>query len=161
MKYIKRQRLKYYDPDPPLQGFSPVAYATIRRSDGTLHHLAVSFLNEDGEWQGEQAWFPNYSAHSRISFKPEKGDAFSMLETHLGSIADFRAVEDKPGIFDVFGFDSDADRARENADIKVVELRESLDEFDLGKHLKVVTPAEKPELPYMGEREPPFVEPKP
>jgi hypothetical protein len=84
-----------------------------------------------------------------------------MLKTHLGSNSDFRSVEGKPGMFDVFGFDEKADQARANADVRVQELRKSLDQFDLGKYLKVVSPAVKPEVPYMGENEPPFVPEKP
>lgn len=116
---------------------------------------------KNGHWIVSEAWFPAYGAFSRIEFKPENGDAVTILKTHLGSTTDFRAVTEKPGFFDVYGFVTDADGARENADKRVQELGKSLGQFDLGKYLKVISPAEKPEVPYMGENEPPFVPEKP
>ena len=84
-----------------------------------------------------------------------------MLKTHLGKNTDFRAVENKLGEFDVFGFGEDADDARTHADMCVENLRVSLKKFGLDTALKVISPAVIPEAPYMAEDEPPFVEPKP
>ena len=136
--------------------FSPIVYATIRKSDETLTRLIVRFMNYNGSWFGSAVWFPNYRAFSRIEFKPDKGDAANILKTHLGMSTDFRAAENKPGEFDIFGFDKNADIARANAAARVEELRVSLEKFNLGKYLKVVSPADKPEIPYMGENEPLF-----
>jgi len=141
--------------------FSPVVYTTIRKSDGTLTRVCVKFENYDGRWAGSDLWFPNYRAFCRVEFKPDKGDAATMLKTHLGKNTDFRAVENKLGEFDVFGFGEDADDARTHADMCVENLRVSLKKFGLDTALKVISPAVIPEAPYMAEDEPPFVEPKP
>jgi hypothetical protein len=141
--------------------FSPVVYATIRKSDGTLTRVCVKFENYDGRWAGSLLWFPNYRAFCRVEFKPDKGDAATILKTHLGKNTDFRAVEDKPGEFDVFDSAEDADDARAYADMRVEDLRVSLKKFGLDTALKVISPAVIPEAPYMAEDEPPFVEPKP
>ena len=141
--------------------FSPVVYTTIRKSDGTLTRVCVKFENYDGRWAGSLLWFPNYRAFCRVEFKPDKGDAATMLKTHLGKNTDFRAVENKLGEFDVFGFGEDADDARTHADMCVENLRVSLKKFGLETALKVISPAVIPEAPYMAADEPPFVEPKP
>ena len=150
-----------FSPVAWLGEFSPVVYTTIRKSDGTLTRVCVKFENYDGRWAGSDLWFPNYRAFCRVEFKPDKGDAATMLKTHLGKNTDFRAVENKLGEFDVFGFGEDADDARTHADMCVENLRVSLKKFGLDTALKVISPAVIPEAPYMAEDEPPFVEPKP
>ena len=133
----------------------PLVYATFRRSDGGLDHLVVSFEPRDGQWRLSQVSRAEYRASCRIEFRPEKGDAATILRTHLGPNHRFNPVDDVPGQFDIPGDGfPDAETAVSSANELAASLRKSLDKLGFAESFKIVRPAAKPEKPYMGEDEP-------
>jgi predicted Ser/Thr protein kinase len=138
----------------------PEASAIIRRRDGSLAYLIVTFDIHDGRWVATHARNPLFRASSRIEFQPQKGDAAEILKIHLGAEKYLRAVEGKPGQFDVVDFDLNAESARTRTDANILRLQESLKKFGLDSALKIISPAAGPETPYMAEDEPPYEAPK-
>jgi serine/threonine protein kinase len=128
-----------------------IAYAAIRKPEGTLERHAVEFLNINGLWTIRRVWDPPYRASKRIEFTPKNGDAAEILWAHLGSTTSFRAVEGSPGTFDVFAHGKDPSEAERAVETKLGEMASSFGKFGYQSDLKVVSQAKRPELPYMGE----------
>ncbi len=128
-----------------------IAYAAIRKPDGSLERHAVEFLNINGRWSVRRVWDPPCRASKRIEFRPKNGDAAEILWAHLGSTTSFRAVEGSPGTFDVFAHGKDPSEAERAVETKLGEMASSFGKFGYQSDLKVVSQAKRPELPYMGE----------
>jgi hypothetical protein len=141
--------------------WNPVVYSTIRRSSGLLENLIVEFHYEDNRWVGTTRLPPIYRSFSRVEFKPKSGDAAGILKTHLGSYKVFQAVKGNPDVFDILGTGKEAESAKDLADLRIRDLRKSLEKFGMDSALKVISPAVKPEAPWMAEEAPPFQAPKP
>jgi serine/threonine protein kinase len=141
--------------------WNPVVYSTIRRSSGLLENLIVEFHYEDNRWVGTTRLPPIYRSFSRVEFKPKSGDAAGVLKTHLGSYKVFQAVKGNPDVFDILGTGKEAESAKDLADLRIRDLRKSLEKFGMDSALKVISPAVKPEAPWMAEEAPPFQAPKP
>ena len=141
--------------------WNPVVYSTIRRSSGLLENLIVEFHYNDNRWVGTRRLPPIYRSFSRVEFKPKSGDAAGILKTHLGSYRMFQAVKGKPDVFDILGTGKEAESAKDLADLRIRDLRKSLEKFGMDPALKVISPAVKSEAPWMAEEAPPFQLPKP
>jgi serine/threonine protein kinase len=128
-----------------------IAYAAIRKPDGSLERHAVEFLNINGLWTIRRVWDPPYRASKRIEFKPPNVDAVEIMRTHLGSTTSFGAVEGIPATYDLFGHGKDPVEAERAVETKLSAFHRSLGKFGHQRYLKVISQAKRPELPYMGE----------
>ncbi|PAW72047.1 MAG: hypothetical protein B9S38_05750 [Verrucomicrobiia bacterium Tous-C4TDCM] len=128
-----------------------IAYAAIRKHDGSLERHAVEFLNINGIWAIRRVWDPPFRASKRIEFKPESGDAAEILWAHFGSSILFAPVKGSPGAFDVFAFAKDPYEAERAVETKLNDLSRSFAKFGYQSDLKVISQTKRPELPYMGE----------
>lgn len=114
------------------------------------------FENRNREWIGDRFRVPQYRASCHIEFRPASGDASAILRTHLGAEWDLKAVSDDPGGFSIFASHSDTKNAATDTNKKAQQLKESLEKFGLGTYFRIISPAQEPETPWMGEDAPPF-----
>ena len=144
-------------PSPQTTGLTNV-YAALRKPDSSMSYQVFFFKyrSYQKKWEcggGESAPF---RAACRVEFRPDKGGAEAILRTHLSGFGfrgetTFQPVKDAPRRFDIFGFDLSAEPAEMRANTVAKSLADSLSKFGFGESFKILTPAQKPEKPWLGE----------
>jgi len=129
-------------------------FAAIQRNDNTTGYAMFWFTAQDGEWRYSVSGDPDYRASSRIEFRPEKGDAAAILRTHLGANVTFAPVPGANGQFDITQESDRPDHAAAIPKGNVRELQNSLRKAGLDAAFKIISPATKPEKPWMAEEAP-------
>ena len=147
-------------PSPQTTGDIDV-YAGLRKPDSSMSYMVFLFGYDSRQkrWKCGGGKSAPFRAASRVEFRPEKGGVEAILRTHLRGFdfrgeTMFRPVKDAPGQFDIFGFDFTAESAEVRANSIATSLADSLGKFGLGESFKILTPAQKPGRPWMGEDAP-------
>ncbi len=144
----------------PNDSSSPAVFTTLRKNDGSLRYVVCIFrppYNHEGtEWICTGVRAASFRAACRVEFRPDKGDAATILRTHLGSVQAFKSAGGPPQQFDIFGIGNESDEAERNANANTQIVAQSLARLGFGAFFKIIAPAQRPEKPWMAEDEPPF-----
>jgi hypothetical protein len=135
-----------------------ILWVGLEKPDGSMQYNEFVFLLEGGQWRYEGRYLPEFRTRCRIEFRPESGDATTILRTHLGPGRSFVKVAGTADQFDILGSTNDGgDAAARQADLLAAALEKSIKSTGLKATFRVVRAAEKPAKPWAGEDVPPLI----
>ena len=127
-------------------------YAVMRKPDETSSTWVFTFNRNQARWRYWQASAAQYFAWCRIEFRPERGNALIILQTHAEHWHWVRPVKGNEGEFELVGISASGSEAAADADALADRVKKSLDEASLGTTFKIVARAKIPDKPSMGAR---------
>ncbi len=140
----------------------PQFIAEMKRHDGVVEYQGICLAKNRSRVNGKDLsiyylggiYTALFRATCRIEFRPQQGDAMTILRTQLGD-EDFMAVADAPGQYDICGHHekSPQDAVKQANDI-TAGLHASLKKFGLDATFKIIKPAEAPTSRWPGDELP-------
>lgn len=115
----------------------------VRRPDGSHPTREFRYWRSGGLWLFDSATDPAYVGVCLVEFKPARGEAATILASHLRQ-NEFVPVNGDPVRFQLIAHSQDAAEAAKEANELAAKLRESLKPFSMDSSLRVIKEATVP-----------------
>ena len=137
--YGKLLLVKLAPPKPEEDQSYLKIFASFERPSGKTEHRMFVFQQYDHHWWLKSDEEPEYRAFARVEFRSAKGEAMTILRTHLNKPSSLSPVTDQPHQYEFSRIARDAQKASDKLSELLESLQTSLQKAGLEHDFKVIT----------------------